>query len=83
MTHLPSYECYVFFVCFFFLLLLFSFTAAGVVLCGVYKMSPRTIVQFIFYFCSFEISENIPINQKQMILDSYSRQDPILIYISL
>ena len=55
------------------------------------KTSPRTsiIVQFIFYFCSFEISVNILRNQKQVIsLDSYSRQvytylDPVLIYISL
>ena len=53
--------------------------------CGGRKTSPRTsiIVQFIFYFWSFEISVNILRNQKQMIgLDSYSRQvfnylDPI------
>ena len=59
--------------------------------CGDRKTSPRTstIVQFIFYFWSFEISVNILRNQKKMIgLDSYSRQvfnylDPILIYISL
>ena len=70
---------------------LFVFTAAGVVPCGGRKTSPRTstIVQFIFYFWSFEISVNILRNQKQMIgLDIYSRQvldylDPILIYISL
>ena len=47
------------------------------------------LVQFIFYFWSFEISVNILSNQKLMIgLDSYSRQvfnylDIILIYISL
>ena len=47
------------------------------------------LVQFIFYFWSFEISVNILSNQKLIIgLDSYSRQvfnylDIILIYISL
>ena len=54
------------------------------------KKSPRTstIVQFIFYFWSFEISVNILRNQKYMIgLDSSSRQvsnylDPILMFIS-
>ena len=72
-------------------LILFAFTAAGVVPCGGRKTSPRTstIVQFIFYFCSFEISVNILRNRKLMVgLDSYSRQvfnylDTILIYISL
>ena len=56
---------------------LFAFTAAGVVPCGGRKTSPSTatIVQFIFYFWSFEISVNILRNQKWMIgLDSYSRQ---------
>ena len=45
---------------------LFVFTAAGVVPCGGRKTSPRTstIVQFIFYFWSFEISVNILRNQK-------------------
>ena len=45
---------------------LFDFTAAGVVPCGGRKTSPRTstIVQFIFYFWSFEISVNILRNQK-------------------
>ena len=70
---------------------LFAFTAAGVVKCGGRKTSPRTstIVQFIFYFWSFEISVNILRNQTWMIgLYSYSRQvfnylDPILIYINL
>ena len=55
------------------------------------KTSPRTstIVQFIFHFWSFEVSEHILRNQNLIIgLDSYSRQrfiylDPILIYISL
>ena len=60
----------------------FAFTAAGVVQCGGRKTSPRTstIVQFIFYSWSFEISVNILIG-----LNSYSRQvfNPILIYISL
>ena len=59
------------------LLFLFAFTAAGVVQCGGRKTSPRTstIVQFIFYFWSFEISVNIPRSQNEMIgLDSYYRQ---------
>ena len=45
---------------------LFAFTAAGVVQCGGRKTSPRTstIVQFIFYFWSFETSVNILRNQK-------------------
>ena len=72
-------------------LFLFAYTAAGAVQCGGRKTYPRTlaIVQFIFYFWSFEISVNILRNQKSIIgLDSYSRQvynyfDPILIYISL
>ena len=72
------------------LLLLFAFTAAGVVPCRGRTTSPRTStkVQFIFYFWSCEISVNILRNKKLMIgLDSYSRQifnysDTILIYIS-
>ena len=46
--------------------ILFVATAAGVVLCGSPKMRPRTssIVQFISFFWSFEISENILRNQK-------------------
>ena len=58
--------------------------------CGGRKTSPRTstIVQFIFHFWSFEISERILRNQKLTIgLDSYSRQfiylDFIWIYISV
>ena len=69
---------------------LFDFTAAGVVPYGGRKTSPRTstIVQFIFHFWSFEISERILRNQKLTIgLDSYSRQfiylDLIWIYISV
>ena len=40
---------------------IFAITAAGVVPCGGPKKSPRTsfIVQAIFSFCSFEISEDI------------------------
>ena len=47
---------------------LFAFTAAGVVQCGGRKTSPRTstIVQFIFHFWSFEISERILRNQKSI-----------------
>ena len=69
----------------------FALTAAGVVQCGGSKTSPRTsaIVQFMYHFWSFEISERILRNQKLTIgLDSYSRQfylfGPHLdIYISL
>ena len=48
------------------LIFLFVVTAAGVVLCGSPKKRPRTstIVQFIFYVWSFEISRNILRNQK-------------------
>ena len=57
-------------------------TAAGVVPCGGPKKSPRTsyIVQIIFSFWSFEISEGILRNQKIIIgLDSFSNQR--LIYL--
>ena len=70
--------------------ILFDFTATGVVPCGGRKTSPRTstIMQFIFHFWSFEISERILRNQKLTIgLDSYSRQfiylNLIWIYISV
>ena len=45
---------------------LFPITAAGVVPCGGPKKSPRTssIVQIIFSFWPFEISEGILRNQK-------------------
>ena len=48
---------------------LFAITAAGVVPCGGPKKSPRTssIVQIIFSFWSFEISEDILRNQKFII----------------
>ena len=58
-------------------LFLFAITAAGVVPCGGPKKSPRTssIVQIIFSFWSFEISEGILRNQKLIIgLDSFSNQ---------
>ena len=47
---------------------LFVVTAAGVVPCGIPKKSSRTssIVQFIFYVYSFEISRNILRNQKTL-----------------
>ena len=47
----------------------FAITAAGVVPCGGPKKSPRTssIVQVIFSFWSFEISEDILRNQKFII----------------
>ena len=46
--------------------ILFVVTAAGVVSCGSPKKRARTssIVQFIFYFWSFDISRNILRNQK-------------------
>ena len=56
-------------------LFLFAITAAGVVPCGGPKKSPRTssIVQIIFSFWSFEISESILRIQKINIgLDSFS-----------
>ena len=50
------------------IIFLFGVTAAGVVPCGIPKKRPRTssIVQFIFYFWSFEISRNILRNQKTL-----------------
>ena len=50
-------------------LFLFAITAAGVPPCGGPKKSPRTsfIVQIIFSFWSFEISEGILRNQKAII----------------
>ena len=54
-------------------------TAAGVVPRGSRKKRPRTssIVQFIFYFKSFEISRNILRNQKNpYILNSFNYLDP-------
>ena len=43
-------------------------TAAGVVPCDIAKKRPRTpsIVQFIFFFWSFEIIRNILRNQKTL-----------------
>ena len=58
-------------------LFLFAITAAGVVPCGGPKKSPRSssIVQIIFSFRSFEISECILRNQKINIgLDTFSNQ---------
>ena len=50
------------------IIFLFVVTAAGVVPCGIPKKRPRTssIVQFIFYFWSFEISRNTLRNQKTL-----------------
>ena len=47
---------------------LFVVTEAGVVPCGIPKKRPRTlsIVQFIFYFWSFEVTRNIMRNQKTL-----------------
>ena len=47
----------------------FAFTVAGVVQCGGRKTSPRTstIVQFIFHFWFFEVSEHILSNQNLII----------------
>ena len=58
-------------------LILFAITAAVVLPYGGPKKSPRTssIVQFIFSFWSFEISEDILRNQKLIIgQDSFSNQ---------
>ena len=58
-------------------LLLFAITAAGVVPCGGPKTSPRisSIVQIIFSFWSFDVSESILKSQKLIIgLDSFSNQ---------
>ena len=58
-------------------LFLFAITAAGVVPSGGLKKLPRTssIVQFIFSFLYFEISEGILRNQKIISgLDSFSNQ---------
>ena len=58
--------------------ILFVVTAAGVVLCGSPKKQPRTssIVQFIFFCWSFEISGNILRNQEKiyMFRPMYSKQ---------
>ena len=59
-------------------------TAAGVVPCGGPIKSARTssIVQIIFSFWSFQISEDILRNQKFLIgLDSFSNQH--FIYLAL
>ena len=50
------------------IIFLFVVTAAGVVPCGIPKKRPRTssIVQFIFYFWSFEISRNVLRNHKTL-----------------
>ena len=56
---------------------LFSITAAGVVSRGGPKRPPRTssIVQIIITFLSFETSEDILRNQKNIIgLDTFSNQ---------
>ena len=71
------------------IIFLFVVTAAGVVPCGFPKKRPRTssIVQFIFYFWSFEISRNILrktniIGLDSYILNSFSYLSPIYINFS-
>ena len=62
---------------------LFSMTAAGVVPCGGRKQSPRTsfIVQFIFSFWSFEVSDGILRNRKIILgIDSFTKQRSIYIW---
>ena len=67
------------------IVILFVVTAAGVVPCGIPKKRLRTssIVQFIFYFWSFEISRNILekseniIGLESYILNSFSYLSPI------
>ena len=58
--------------------ILFDVTAAHVVPCGIPKKRPSTssIVQFILFFWSFEISRNILINQKilSVKIHIYSKQ---------
>ena len=63
-------------------LFLFDITAAGGVPCGGPRKSPRTssIVQIIFSFWSFKISEGILRNQKIIVLDSFSNQS-LYLYI--
>ena len=73
--------------------ILFVVTAAGVVPCGSPKKRPRTsaIVQFIFYFWSFEIRRNIVKSENSVniigldsyILNSLSHLEPIWIHMSL
>ena len=58
-------------------LFLFAINVVGVMPCGGPQKSPRTssIVQIIFSFWSFEISDGILRNQKLIIgLDSFSNQ---------
>ena len=68
---ISTYFVYIDFIYFFFYLsfILFAITAAGVVPCGGHKKAPRTpsIVQIIFSFWSFEISEGILRIQKIII----------------
>ena len=63
--------------------ILFAITAAGGVPCGGPKKSPRTsfIVQVIFSFWSFEISEGILRKQKKFIIgfDSFANQRFIIL----
>ena len=65
LVYILNFTC---FICIY-TLILFSITAAGVVPCVGPKMSPRTssIVQVIFSFWSFEISEDILRNQTLII----------------
>ena len=65
--------------------ILFVVTAAGVVPCGSPKKRPRTssIVQFMFYFWSFEISRNIlRKGLDSYILNSLNYLNLIWLYIS-
>ena len=74
----------------FIIIFLFVVAAAGVLPRGIPKKRPRTssIVQFIFYFWSFEISRNILRNQKNImgldsyILNSLSCLCPVWVYFS-
>ena len=65
--------------------ILFAITAAGVVPCGGPKKSPRTssIVQIMFTFLSFEISEDIRKNQKFIIGLIYFLTNVFFKYLAL
>ena len=74
----------------FIIIFLFVVTVAGVLPCGIPNKRPRTssIVQFIFYFWSFEISRNILRYEKNImgldsyILNSFSCLGPVWVYFS-
>ena len=93
LAHPLSFECFLLLLKELIFIFLFVVTAAGIVTCGSSKKRPRTsaIVQFIFYFWSFEISRNILLYSEKSeniigldsyILNIFSHLEPIWIYIS-